>query len=105
MTGKVKMERRSAAAHRQGNGELVIATSIVDLFVSVGADVEGWGEPYRHQRTHAVSARVDATAQAFQQAAPAALLFEAAATIGAGLVSSVKPAADFEQSMAVRFAQ
>ena len=73
MTGKVKMERRSAAAHRQGNGELVIATSIVDLFVSVGADVEGWGEPYRHQRTHAVSARVDATAQAFQQAAPAAL--------------------------------
>ena len=104
MTGKVKMERRSAAAHRQGNGELVIATSIVELFVSVG-DVEGWGEPYRHQRTHAVSARVDATAQAFQQTAQTALLFEAAATIGAGLVSSVKAAADFEQSMAVRFAQ
>jgi TP901 family phage tail tape measure protein len=73
-----------------------MATPIAQLFVSVSADV-----------TQAVAGlnslenRLGATTNSFQQAAPAALAFEAAGgAIVAGLVGAVKVAADFEQGMA-----
>jgi TP901 family phage tail tape measure protein len=73
-----------------------VAVPIAELFVSVSADVSG-----AIGGLNSLENQLNKTSTAFQQAAPAGLLFEAAgAAIVAGLTSAVTVAADFEQSMA-----
>lgn len=72
-----------------------MAVPIAELFVSVGADVSA-----AISNLTSLGTQVEGLASKFQQAAPAALLFEAAAAgIGAGLITSTKVAADFEHQM------
>src|ERR1051326_3797176 len=72
-----------------------MAVPISELFISVGADVSG-----AIAGLTAVQSQLNKTTSSFQQAAPAALLFEAAgAGIGAALGGAINVAADFEQQM------
>ncbi len=68
---------------------------IAELFISVSADVAA-----ATSALNSINNQVNATAQTFRQAAPAALLLTgAAAGIGAALTSSITAAADFEHQM------
>jgi TP901 family phage tail tape measure protein len=72
-----------------------VPVPLAELFVSVSADVSS-----AVNNLNSLNTQVSTTADSFKAAVPAALLFEAgAAAIGAGLVSSVKVAADFEHQM------
>lgn len=72
-----------------------MATSIADLFVSVTSDVSGAISGLTD-----VDQKVNSTSSAMQNATPAALaLAGAASTVGAGFLSSVTVAANFEQQI------